>query len=171
MQNLAIIAAIKGLVCGSTKPAFLPDEVTREFMEEKLYEEEESRGLFQRVAKIFSRTDTLEMEEEEVVPVRATPSTQLKSNYRYTVTVRRHIQTFEDALQAANGLKTGEQQLINLCGLEPVLRKQIVDFMSGVNYAVEGTWEEVGENVYLIVPQHAYVEVIPQTARSAANRN
>jgi cell division inhibitor SepF len=141
-------------------------------MEEKLYEEEEGQGLFQRVAKIFSRTETMEPEiEEEILPPRTTPSTQLKSNYRYTVTVRRHIQAFEDALQAANGLKTGEQQLINLCGLEQILRKQIVDFLSGVNYAVEGTWEEVGENVYLIVPQHAYVEVIPQNARSGAIRN
>jgi cell division inhibitor SepF len=139
-------------------------------MEESTFEEKP--GLFQRVAGLFSRTDQLEFDEpEETVPTRSTPATQLKTNYRYTVTVRRHITTFEDALAAANGLKSGEQQLLNLCGLEPVLRKQIVDFMSGVNYAEEGTWEEVGENIYLIVPQHAYVEVIPQNARSVAIRN
>jgi cell division inhibitor SepF len=139
-------------------------------MEESTFEEKP--GLFQRVAGLFSRTDQLEFDEpEETVPTRSTPATQLKTNYRYTVTVRRHITTFEDALAAANGLKSGEQQLLNLCGLEPVLRKQIVDFMSGVNYAEEGTWEEVGENIYLIVPQHAPPPVIPQNARSVAIRN
>ena len=37
--------------------------------------------------------------------------------------------------------------------------------------AQEGTWEEIGENVYMIVPSYAYVEVAPATPRMVAGRN
>ena len=95
----------------------------------------------------------------------------LQKAARYTVTVRRQIVAFEDAMAAAEGLKRGEQQILNLSSTEASVRQKIVDFMCGVNYAQEGTWEEVGENVYLIVPSFAYVEVAPATPRMAAARN
>ena len=74
-------------------------------------------------------------------------------------------------MAAANGLKRGEQQILNLSGTDAVTRQKIVDFMCGVNYAQEGTWEEVGDGVYLIVPSNAYVEVAPPTPRMNAMRN
>jgi FtsZ-interacting cell division protein YlmF len=60
---------------------------------------------------------------------------------------------------------------LNLTGTDATTRQKIVDFMCGVNYAQEGTWEEVGEGVYLIVPSNAYVEVAPPTPRMNALRN
>jgi cell division inhibitor SepF len=60
---------------------------------------------------------------------------------------------------------------LNLSSTEPGLRQKIVDFMSGVNYAQEGTWEEIGESIYLVVPANAYVEVAPATPRMNAVRN
>lgn len=74
-------------------------------------------------------------------------------------------------MSAANGLKCGEQQILNLASTETALRQKIVDFMCGVNYAQEGTWEEVGENIYLVVPANAYVEVAPATPRMQASKN
>ncbi|HWD38489.1 MAG TPA: cell division protein SepF [Fimbriimonas sp.] len=137
-------------------------------MDESLYEEKP--GLFSRVAGLFNRPEVYEDELEETQPA-ATRGVRLKSNYRYTVTVRRQITCFEDALAAANGLKSGEQQILNLSGTDSATRQKIVDFMSGVNYAQEGTWEEIGENIYLIVPQHAYVEMVPASTRGTALRN
>ena len=96
---------------------------------------------------------------------------QTRANYRYTVTVRRQITAFDDAMAAANGLKRGEQQILNLSATDPQTRQKIVDFMCGVNFAQEGTWEEIGENVFLIVPAEAYVEVAPPTPRMNAMRN
>ncbi|HSI73142.1 MAG TPA: cell division protein SepF [Fimbriimonas sp.] len=116
---------------------------------------------------------TEEFEEEEPAYERVGSEGQvtIRQNYRYTVTVRRQITVFEDALASANGLKRGEQQILNLTATDPQTRQKIVDFMSGVNYAQEGTWEEIGENVYLIVPSNAYVEVAPPTPRMSAIRN
>ena len=128
-------------------------------------------GIMSRIAGIFTRTDEYE-EETEVTPEKmANGGLQLRANYRYTVTVRRQITSFDDAMAAANGLKRGEQQILNLTGTDPTTRQKIVDFMCGVNYAQEGTWEEVGEAVYLIVPANAYVEVAPPTPRMNALRN
>jgi len=131
-------------------------------------------GLFGRIAGLFTRTEEVEVLEEVPVTndrIGAAAAVQLRQNYRYTVTVRRQITSFDDAMAAANGLKRGEQQILNLSATDPVTRQKIVDFMCGVNFAQEGTWEEVGEGVYLIVPSNAYVEVAPPTPRVNALRN
>ena len=137
-------------------------------MEETMLEEK--AGFFGRVLSKFARTDVYE-EEVEQMPEKNVPTIGMRRDYRYTVTVRRQITSFDDAVAAAHGLKRGEQQIINLTGTEPVLRQKIVDFMSGVNFAHEGTWEEIGDAIYLVVPQNAYVEVAPATARTSALRN
>lgn len=133
---------------------------------------QEKPGLFSRLAGMLTRREDEEYEEESTVG--STPEHRaftLKSAARYTVTVRRQIVSFEDAMSAANGLKCGEQQILNLASTETALRQKIVDFMCGVNYAQEGTWEEVGENIYLVVPANAYVEVAPATPRMQASKN
>lgn len=135
---------------------------------------QEKPGLVGRFIGMFSRTEEVEVLEEAPVTndrIGAVAAIQLRQNYRYTVTVRRQITSFDDAMAAANGLKRGEQQILNLSSTDPVTRQKIVDFMCGVNFAQEGTWEEVGEHVYLIVPSNAYVELAPPTPRVNAIRN
>jgi len=137
---------------------------------------QEKPGLFTRLAGMFTRTEDFVEEEEAPVAntgdrTHALAAMQLRQNYRYTVTVRRQITSFDDAMAAANGLKRGEQQILNLSATDAVTRQKIVDFMCGVNFSQEGTWEEVGEHVYLIVPSNAYVEVAPPTPRVNALRN
>jgi cell division inhibitor SepF len=137
---------------------------------EELMLQEEKPGFFSRIAGIFKGEEY--EEEEDLTPEKvANDATQMRPNYRYTVTVRRQITSFDDALAAANGLKRGEQQILNLSATDPQTRQKIVDFMSGVNYAQEGSWEEIGEGCYLIVPSNAYVEVAPPTPRMAAIKN
>jgi cell division inhibitor SepF len=144
-------------------------------MEEQIMEEMQTQdkpGLFGRLAGIFTRTEEVEEEvDEHEGGGRPTNAITLKAAYRYTVTVRRQIVSFDDAMASANGLKRGEQQILNLAGTDPAIRQKIVDFMCGVNYAQEGTWEELGENIYMVVPASAYVEVAPATPRMNAIKN
>jgi len=126
-------------------------------------------GIFSRLAGMFSRERDDDVEDVKVEnPAKAL---SLRPNYKYNVTIRRQISSFDDAIAAANGLKRGEQQILNLAHTEGFLRQKIVDFMSGVNYAQEGSWEEIGDNIYLVVPAEAFVEVAPPTARSNSLRN
>ncbi len=130
---------------------------------------QEKPGFFSRFANVFSRP-VVEEDDFEYEKA-ANPKLELRAAARYTVTVRRQITNFDDAIAAAHGLKRGEQQVLNLTGTESSLRQKIVDFMCGVNFSQEGTWEEIGENIYLIVPMGAFVEVEPATPRSNAHRN
>jgi cell division inhibitor SepF len=119
-------------------------------------------GLFSRLGKMFTREDADLDDQEMTEPSKALT---LHRPHRYLVTVRRGITSFDDAMEAAHGLKRGEQQILNLSTTDPTLRQKIVDFMSGVNFAQEGTWEEVGEHIYVVAPQTAFVEVAPAMTR------
>lgn len=124
--------------------------------------------MFSRFATILSRNRN-EEDDDMFEPRTSTAPTQ--THHRYHVTVRRQVVVFQDAVAAADGLKRGEQQVLNLSLASPELREKIKDFMCGVNYAAEGTWEELGENVYLLAPAFAFVEVAPSSPRTIAGRN
>lgn len=128
-------------------------------------------GLFSKIGNIFTRPVD-EDEEEPMVQVQTGGvKPMVRPTHRYTVTVRRQITSFDDAMAAAVGLKRGEQQILNLTATDPTLRQKIVDFMCGVNFSQEGTWEEVGEHIYMVAPGHAYIEVAPPTPRVNAIKN
>lgn len=110
------------------------------------------------------------MEDMDVRPLKGSAPT-IRLQHRYQVSVRRQIIAFEDAQAAADGLLNGEQQILNLTGTDPVLRTTIINFLSGVRYAQKAVWEDIGENIYLMAPCHAHVEVIPASPRMAAQRN
>ena len=126
-------------------------------------------GILSRIAGMFGHRE--EVDEMETVSYSDPVHHMARPNYRYTVTLRQNVASFEDAMAAANGLKRGEMQILNLTAIDPVTKQKIVDFMSGVNYAQEGTWEEIGTDVYLVAPSHACVEVVPSTPRMTALRN
>lgn len=131
----------------------------------------EKPGFFGRIRDMFTTRD----EEEEIVEMtddrRFSKTLETRALYKSQVTVRRQVVSFEDALGAAQGLKRGEQQILNLAGTEPSLREKIKDFMCGVNFSQEGTWEEVGEHIYIVVPSTVHVEVAPASPRQNAVRN
>ena len=140
---------------------------------EELELQDERSGIFTRLKGLFQREE--EYVEEEAYE--ATPNPRVISSPRpmarshYNITVRRMVQSFQDAVAAADGLKHGDQQVLNLTGCDATLREKIKDFMCGVNYSQEGTWEELGENVYLLAPPNAMVDVAPATPRVTAAKN
>jgi cell division inhibitor SepF len=101
----------------------------------------------------------------------ASPQLRIHQPNRYHITVRRQIVSFQDAVASADGLKRGEQQVLNLTMCQPDLREKIKDFLCGVNYAAEGSWEELGDNIFLLAPATAYVEVSSDPDRVQPARN
>jgi len=128
----------------------------------------ERPGLFTRLAGLWNRNQDLEEDWEE--PMVGSPVAR-PSTYRYQVTIRRQVVSFQDAVAAADGLKRGEQQILNLTMADMSLREKVKDFMCGVNYAQEGSWEEIGDNIFLLAPAFALVDVAPASPRMAAARN
>ncbi|MCL6624845.1 MAG: cell division protein SepF [Fimbriimonadales bacterium] len=127
-------------------------------------------GLLDRLlARLRARReeDPLFADEPQIRP----PHAYSRPQTPYHITIRRQVMTFADAVAAADGLKRGEQQILNLCSADATLRERIKDFLAGVNYAQEGTWEEIGEHVYLLAPSHAIVETAPATPRITVTTN
>jgi cell division inhibitor SepF len=119
-----------------------------------------------RLMARFSRQDDGVYDEDVYGPLsHARPHTV------YRIAVRRQVESLDDAVEAADGLRKGEQQILNLNYCAPQLREKIKDFMNGVNYALDGEWVELGENVFLLAPNVAEVDVMPATDGMKARRN
>lgn len=128
-------------------------------------EEYEHRGWFARFRDgLLGAEDPGEGEAEAVVETtpgaRKQPAPlRLQSARLGRVAIRLNAQGFEDAKQAADGLKAGEHQIVNLERATPQMGERIIDFLNGVCYALDGTVERVGERVYMFVPANVTVEI------------
>jgi cell division inhibitor SepF len=75
------------------------------------------------------------------------------------VSVWMTVLSFDNAKQAADGLKEGHQQIVNLEKAAPEVCARVIDFLSGVTYALDGFVEKVGEKVYLFTPSNYVIGV------------
>ena len=65
--------------------------------------------------------------------------------------------SFDDARSAADYLKMRRPVVVNLQGSPPDLARRIVDFTSGVTYALDGHLLRVGEDIFLFTPAHVAI--------------
>jgi cell division inhibitor SepF len=66
------------------------------------------------------------------------------------VTVR--PQRFEQAKEIADRFKEGQPVIMNLETTEPEVMRRLIDFASGICYALNGTMERVASGVFLLKP-------------------
>ncbi len=93
-------------------------------------------------------------------PLRRGGTTLRMDQSRQThITVRRAIQTFDDARRAADGLKDGQQQIVNLEQTSSDMTERIIDFLNGATYAIDGSVEKIGEMVYLFTPSSVVIDI------------
>lgn len=76
------------------------------------------------------------------------PLTPVASSKPVTITPK----SFQDAKEIGDRLKTGVPVIVNLQGADRDLTRRIVDFASGVAYAVDGEMEQTASRVYLLTP-------------------
>lgn len=135
--------------------------------------EDEDRGGLRGIKswlKRWQREDDYEDDEPEDRPhtsfstgtvasasTQATPATGLGTTIRLA-TVRDSAitimpaATFEDVQRAADRLKRGEAQIINLESTPADMAERLIDFLNGVTYALDGCVEKVAEGAYLFTP-------------------
>ena len=97
-------------------------------------------------------TNDVKEPEEPVIPagkrgkvVNIHTTTQLK-----VVVVQ--LQSFEDAKDIADHLKSKKPIVINLENLEKDVSRRVVDFLSGAVYGVDGNIQKVANGIFLIAP-------------------
>jgi cell division inhibitor SepF len=61
--------------------------------------------------------------------------------------------TFNDAKQIADRFKAQMPVILNLQGAETDLAKRLIDFASGLTYALDGSMQRVADKVFLLTPR------------------
>jgi cell division inhibitor SepF len=77
---------------------------------------------------------------------------QLVRGARSGQITRRMPKSLADAERAAENLKDGLPVILNLERADDELARRVVDFISGVTYALNGSYERVGDKVFLFTP-------------------
>ncbi|NLV91306.1 MAG: cell division protein SepF [Firmicutes bacterium] len=67
-------------------------------------------------------------------------------------------QGYSDVEELANHLKNDKAVIVTLEALERDLAKRIVDFMSGVAYALDGDVQRVAEGIFVFAPKSVVVD-------------
>lgn len=126
--------------------------------EQSEYEEyPPQKSLMARLRDRFLGSD---VDEEEVEPLpNRRGSLRIDSARGVCVAVRLSATSFNDARTAADGLKSGQQQIVNFDRADPATAERLLDFLNGVTFALDGSVERVGEKVYLFAPANVRVEV------------
>ena len=81
-------------------------------------------------------------------PIGAIPSVQV-----HLVVPR----SFNDAQQIADKFKDGIPVILNLQGADQELSKRLIDFTSGLTYALDGGMQRVADKVFLLTPRNVQV--------------
>ena len=74
--------------------------------------------------------------------------------------VRVHLvvpRSFNDAQQIADKFKDSTPVILNLQGTDQELSKRLIDFASGLTYALDGGMQRVADKVFLLTPRNVEV--------------
>jgi len=89
---------------------------------------------------------------------RAGPGTVVKlHSTRGTQISKRAPKNLGDAQKAAEDLKDRRPVIVNLEKTDDDLARRVIDFISGVTYALNGFYERVGDKVFLFTPANIVI--------------
>jgi len=123
----------------------------------------------QNVRRLRRRTDEIDDifgEEELDEPVRAgrgsrgSSGTVLRSIGRSNGDVKVHLvipKSFNDAQQVADRFKDGVPVILNLQSSEAELSKRLIDFASGLTYALDGGMQRIADKVFMLTPRNVEI--------------
>ena len=106
-----------------------------------------------------------EEEEYEEEPRSSRVITRTNTTKR-TVSVWQTVKTEKDAKLVADGLKQGREQIISFDLTRESLPEQnnILQFLCGVIYAINGHYAQISENVFIFTPSGYQVEFKAKTS-------
>ena len=80
---------------------------------------------------------------------------------------------FSESQQIADHLKSRNSVVVNLKRVTTDQAKRIIDFLSGVIYAIGGSMQKIGVGIYLCAPKNINVQgkISDETEKSTKNNN
>ena len=102
--------------------------------------------------------DWTESEEEQPRRLRAAPRARLEGVPSPSVRVHLVVpRSFNDAQQIADKFKDAIPVILNLQSSDQDLSKRLIDFASGLTYALDGGMQRVADKVFLLTPRNVEV--------------
>ncbi|MCL5774130.1 MAG: cell division protein SepF [Firmicutes bacterium] len=124
--------------------------------------------MFEKIKKFLSLQDIdEEMEEESGGEESSAQRTQpkpratiisLPSAKKQEIMIQEPL-NFADAQEVADNLKVKKSIIINLRRTDKDMAKRIVDFLSGISYALDGHIQKVSENIFLFTPSNIDISI------------
>jgi len=68
-----------------------------------------------------------------------------------------HPKSFNDAQQIADRFKDAVPVILNLQGVETDLSKRLIDFASGLTYALDGGMQRIADKVFMLTPRNVEI--------------
>jgi cell division inhibitor SepF len=136
-----------------------------------------SSGIIDRVKKFFTmESEELDLENVESMelrniseerpfrdePLRSPAAIAMPGAQRKQEIVVFQPGTFNEAQQVAEHIKARKVVVINMKRADKDLAKRIIDFLSGINYAVDGHVQKVADNIFLFAPVHVQVTMVDE---------
>jgi cell division inhibitor SepF len=104
--------------------------------------------------------DWTEAEPAPASPERATAAAARVAALPSPASVRVHLvipRSFNDAQQIADKFKEAIPVILNLQSSDQDLSKRLIDFASGLTYALDGGMQRVADKVFLLTPRNVEV--------------
>jgi cell division inhibitor SepF len=115
-----------------------------------------------READSWSDADSVSEPElnPEPAPSRSQRRSRLRGVESASSQVRVHLvlpRSFNDAQQIADRFKDSVPVILNLQSADTELSKRLIDFASGLTYALDGSMQRVADKVFLLTPRNVEV--------------
>jgi len=129
--------------------------------EAELEDRYRERPNVRRLGSRRRRDDFDDIFADDDVPAR--PTAQLRSvrpggNGRSDVRVHLVIpKSFNDAQQVADKFKDQIPVVLNLQGIDTDLSKRLIDFASGLTYALDGGMQRIADKVFMLTPRNVEI--------------
>jgi cell division inhibitor SepF len=109
----------------------------------------------QNVRRLPSTAEAEGWESEDAPPPRRERSSRLRS-VTAPAPAKVHLvapRAFNDAKQIADRFKAQVPVILNLQSADTELSKRLIDFASGLTYALDGSMQRVADKVFLLTPR------------------
>ncbi|HEX2303227.1 MAG TPA: cell division protein SepF [Gaiella sp.] len=119
------------------------------------------RRLPRREAEAWAEPDSVSEPELEAAPAKTSSRrSRLRGVESASSQVRVHLvipRSFNDAQQIADRFKDSVPVILNLQSADTELSKRLIDFASGLTYALDGSMQRVADKVFLLTPRNVEV--------------
>jgi cell division inhibitor SepF len=126
-------------------------------VEEDEYWDEEAYAAEEELERTYDRSDSANV--RRLSPRRQGPGRRPLEAVA-SASVRVHLvvpRSFNDAQSIADKFKESVPVIVNLQGTDAELSKRLIDFSSGLTYALNGSMQRVADKVFLLTPRNVEV--------------